>query len=293
MAVARSQSLQSASASRASRTGSLSVARHGDDRLLHALPVEPVSVRAGRMAFGIAWVKRGWVERTTDVAPQRGQEIAPTGAEQSGGGGDPLTLHPIEPFKPLCGFRRSRCLQRRNQLGRVESMSMVAVGSDEPLEGPARLAGVTGCQCVDQRVDRRGLCAVDEEVELVVLSGVGETGCSTAHSAGDRPTQSERFRRCSPSHDAPPTRRPDRAHGPMTALPRAMRGARASHPQEPHPGSRVDLRAMHGSPRSRVGSSPAVTPAARTRHARSRAAERRLGLVRCGRPSMRRSMTWG
>ena len=56
-------------------------------RLPHALPVEPLSVRAGRMAFGIAWVERGWVERPADVAPQRRQEIASTGAEQSGGGG--------------------------------------------------------------------------------------------------------------------------------------------------------------------------------------------------------------
>ena len=103
----------------------------------------------------------------------------------------------------------------------------------------------------------------------------------------------ERFRRSPPSHDAPPARRSDRAHRPTTAPPRAMRRSRASHPQEPHPGSRVDLHAMHGSRRSRDGSSPAATPAARTRHAPSRVAERRLGLVRCGRPSMRRSMGWG
>ena len=51
---------------------------------------------------------------------------------------------------------------------------MVVIDSGEPLKGPARLAGVSGRQCVDQRVDRRGLCAVDEEVELAVLPGVAK-----------------------------------------------------------------------------------------------------------------------
>ena len=67
-------------------------ARHGNDRSLHALPVESLAVRPGRMTFGIAEVKRGRVERTGYVAPQRCQEIAPTGVEQCGRGGDPLAL---------------------------------------------------------------------------------------------------------------------------------------------------------------------------------------------------------
>ena len=128
------------------------------------------------MAFGIAWSNGGSVECPADVAPQRRQEIASTGAEQSGGGGDPLALHSFEPFDSPLGSLRSRCLQRRDQRGGVEPLSMVAIDPDEPLESPARLGGATGRQCVDQRVDRRGLCTVDEEVELVVLPGVAKPG---------------------------------------------------------------------------------------------------------------------
>ena len=104
------------------------------------------------------------------------RKIAPTGAEQCRRGRNPHAFHPFEPFDSPLGSLGSRCLQRRDQLGRVEPLSMVAVDSAEPLKGPARLAGVTGRQCVDQRVDRRSLCAVDEEVELMVLPGVAKPG---------------------------------------------------------------------------------------------------------------------
>ena len=49
------------------------------------------------------------------------------------------------------------------------------------------------------------------------VPGCGETGCSTAHSARDRPRRPERLRRSPPSQDAPPARRPDRARRPTTA----------------------------------------------------------------------------
>ena len=61
-----------------------------------------------------------------NVAPQRCQEVAPTGAEQNGGGGDLLALHAIEQFKTLRGLRRSRRLQRRDQFRSMEPLSMVA-----------------------------------------------------------------------------------------------------------------------------------------------------------------------
>ena len=176
MPLARSRSLQWGLRKPGEQNRLALVARHGDNRSPHALPIESLSVRSGRMPFGIARVKRGRVERPANVAPQRRQEIAPTGAEQCRRGRDPLAVHPFEPFDSLLGSLGSRCLQRRDQLVRVEPLSMVAVDSDEPLEGPARLAGVTGSQCVDQRVDRRGLRTVDEEVELVVLPGVAKPG---------------------------------------------------------------------------------------------------------------------
>ena len=52
---------------------------------------------------------------------------------QGGRGGDPLALHPFELFEPSLGARRSRCLQRRNQCGGVET----------PVRGrhPSRRAG--------------------------------------------------------------------------------------------------------------------------------------------------------
>ena len=53
---------------------------------------------------------------------------------------------------------------------------MVAINPDQPLERPARLAGVTCDQRIEQCVDRRGLCTVDEEVELVMLPGVAKPG---------------------------------------------------------------------------------------------------------------------
>ena len=104
------------------------------------------------MAFGIAWVERGRVERPADVAPRRRQKIAPTGAEQSGGGGDPLAFHPFEQFDSPLGSLGSRCLQRRDQLGGVEPLSMVAIDLDQPLERLARLTGITCDQRIEQCV---------------------------------------------------------------------------------------------------------------------------------------------
>ena len=43
----------------------------------------------------------GRFERAADVAPQRCQEIAPTGAAQCGRGGDSLAFHPLEPVDSL------------------------------------------------------------------------------------------------------------------------------------------------------------------------------------------------
>ena len=48
-------------------------------------------------------VERGRFERAANVAPQRYQEVAPTGAEQCGRGGDPLAFHPLEPVDSLLG----------------------------------------------------------------------------------------------------------------------------------------------------------------------------------------------
>ena len=90
--------------------------------------------------------------------------------------GDPLAFHPFESFDSPLGFLRSRSLQRRDQRGGVEPLSMVVIDSDELLEGPVHLAGVTGRQCIDQSVDRRSLRTVDEEVELVVLPRVAKPG---------------------------------------------------------------------------------------------------------------------
>ena len=150
------------------------VAHHGEHRPPHALPVEPLSVRPGRMAFRIRWIEWGPVECVGDVAPQRRQEITPTPAEQRGCGGDPLALHSFEPFESLLGSLWRRRLQRRDQLRRVEPLSVVAVDSHEPIESPACRADVTDRQGVDQRVGRRSLCAVDEEVELVVLADLAK-----------------------------------------------------------------------------------------------------------------------
>ena len=67
---------------------------------------------------------------------------------------------------------------------------MGAIDSAEPIEGPARLAGVTRRQCVDQRVDRRGLCTVDEEVELLagpdVAKPSAQQGIQPAVGRGDQ-----------------------------------------------------------------------------------------------------------
>ena len=90
-----------------------------------------------------------------------------------------------------------------------------------------------------------------------------------------------------------PAQGSDRALRPTTAPPPAMRGFCAPHPSEPHRGSPAGIHAMPGSPRSRGGSSPAAAPEVRTRHAPPRAAERRLGLRWCARPSERRSITRG
>ena len=57
-------------------------------------------------------------------------------AEQHGGGGDPLPCHPFESFDSPLGFLGSRSLQRRDQRGGVEPLSMVAIDSDEPARGP-------------------------------------------------------------------------------------------------------------------------------------------------------------
>ena len=152
------------------------VARYSEHRLSQVLPVQPLVVCPGGMALGTARVERGWVERPGDVAPQRRQEIAPPGAEQNGGGGDPLALHPFEQFKPLRGSLQSRLLQRRDQFQGMEPLSMVAINPDQPLERLARLTGITCDQRIEQCVDRGGLCTVDEEVELVVLPGVARPG---------------------------------------------------------------------------------------------------------------------
>lgn len=48
---------------------------------------------------------------------------------------------------------------------------MIAIDPDEPFERPPRLAGVTRRQSIQQRVDRRGPGAVNEEIELVMLAG--------------------------------------------------------------------------------------------------------------------------
>ena len=69
-----------------------------------------------------------------------------------------------------------RRLQRRDQFRGVEPLSMVAINPDQPLERLARLIGVACDQPIEQCVDRRGLCTVDEEVELVMLPGVPKPG---------------------------------------------------------------------------------------------------------------------
>ena len=117
--------------------------------------VEPLSVRSGCMAFGIAWVERARVERAADVAPQRCEEIAPTGAEQSSGGGDPLALHPFEQFKPLRRFRRSWRLQRRDQRRGVEPLSIVSGGVKPRISGEQRASEATRCRAEHQEVASR------------------------------------------------------------------------------------------------------------------------------------------
>lgn len=72
-----------------------------------------------------------------------------------------------------------------------------------------------------------------------------------------------------------------------------MRGSRASRRPAPHRGSRTVPGTMPVSPRSADGSSPAATPAARTRRAPSRVAERRLELARRGCPSWRCTIASG
>ena len=123
------------------------------------------------MALGTVRVEGRRVECPADIAPQRRQEIAPASAEQGGGGGQPLPLHPLEPFKSRCRSIGSRRLQRLDQRDGMEPLSMIAIDPDKSFERPLRLAGVTRCQRVQQCVDRRGLRAVDEEIELAVLPG--------------------------------------------------------------------------------------------------------------------------
>ena len=121
------------------------------------------------MALGVVRVERHRVERPPDVAPQRREEVPPAGAEQGRRGGRPLPLHPVEPFEPLGGSVGGRRLQRRDQRDGMEPVPVIAIDPDEPVERPPRPAGIPRRQCIQQRVDRRGLGAVDEEIELSML----------------------------------------------------------------------------------------------------------------------------
>ena len=102
----------------------------------------------------------------------------------------------------------------------------------------------------------------------------------------DMPSSSERLR-----HYRPPSR-----SGKLSGAKRTRRGRSAVFPTR---SMSTTVAISPAATWNRLGSvcrdsSPsAVTPAARTRRAPSRVAERRLGIVRCGRPSMRRSMDWG
>ena len=58
----------------------------------------------------------------------------------------------------------------------MEPLPVIAIDRDKPFERPVRRAGVSRRQCVQQRVDRRGLGAVDEEIELVMPADVTEPG---------------------------------------------------------------------------------------------------------------------
>ena len=170
---------------------------------------------------------------------------------------------------------------------------MVAIEADEPLQRPARVAGIARGQCVEQRVDRRGLCAVEEQIELDMFAGVAKPGAQQCIQ--------HRIGRCGQNGSGVllPAMMHRRFGGQTERIGPRSRAvephARLRRPVRQHriQGLETTLRARPGSPPRREDSSPAAAPAAHIRPAPSRAAERRLVLARCERSSSRPGSGWG